>query len=99
MVMAIFGERMEDIFERLHEARSFVQVASQTLTWELPLHPALRSKEDYELRVQLRHDLWGSCVAEVDRVETCLEAFRKGIERVCKPVVDKEFSEGFIGAP
>jgi hypothetical protein len=97
MVMAIFGEQMEDIFQKLHEARSLVQVASQALTWDLPLNPSIRSKEDYEFRVQLRQDLWGG--TSEDRVETCLEAFRKGIERVCKPFVDREFSDGFIGAP
>lgn len=98
LVMAIFGEHMEKVFEELHNARSIVQVASQTLTWELPLTPTVRTKEDYELRVQLRNDLWGTKAGE-DRVETSLEAFRKGIERVCKPVVDREFSEGYIGDP
>jgi len=33
-VMAIFGEKMEDVFGKMHDARSMVHVASQTLAFD-----------------------------------------------------------------
>jgi hypothetical protein len=97
--MAMFGEKMEDDFAELHDAISLVQLASQVLTWELPLNPTVQSTEDYKLREQLRNDLWGTGGGD-DRVEASLIAIRRGIERVCKPVVVREFvDDGYIEAP
>jgi hypothetical protein len=95
VVMAIFGEHMEDVFGKLHDARSIVQVASQTLAWD---EPPPNTEENRKLRLQLRNDIW-AISKDTDRVQETLNAFRKGIERVCKPVVDREFSDGYIGAP
>jgi hypothetical protein len=96
LVMAVFGEQMEEVFGRLHNARALVQVASRTLTFDPP--PPV-TPENRELANQLKADLWGEAFAE-DRVERNLEEFRKGIEKLCKPVVDRELhTEGYIGDP
>jgi hypothetical protein len=96
LVMAIFGEKMEEVFGKLHEARAFVQVASNTLAWD---EPPDSTPDNRTLKRQLRTDLWGDGSTDVDRVQVCLDEFKGGIERVCKPVVDREFSDGYIGAP
>jgi hypothetical protein len=90
VVMAVFGEHMEDVFGKLHDARAFIQVASQMLAWDYP--PPI-TEDNRALAAQLRNDLWGG-KKEIDRVQQSLDAFRKGIERVCKPVVDRQFSGG-----
>jgi hypothetical protein len=95
IVMAIFGEHMEEVFEKLHDARATIQVASQTMTWD---EPPMNTDDNRKLWAQLRNDLWGIS-KETDRVQESLDAFRKGIERVCKPIVDREFSDGYIGDP
>ncbi len=87
VMTAIFGEQMQRVFESLHEARSLVQVASQTMAWD---EPPLNTEDNRKLSTQLRNDLWGIS-RETDRVEKSLEDFRKGVERMCKPVVDREF--------
>jgi hypothetical protein len=87
----MFGEQVEKVFAKLHSARATIQVASSTLTWELPLHPPERSQDDYNLRVQMRKDLWGH--GDNDRVQADLDEFRAGIVRLCRPVVDREFRE------
>jgi hypothetical protein len=96
IVMAIFGERMEEVFRKLHEARALVQVASQTLAWD---EPPDNTPDNRQLHKQLRTDLWGGGSNDNDRVQESLDAFQKGIERVCRPVVDREFSDGYIGVP
>jgi hypothetical protein len=89
-VMAVFGEEVDAIFKRLHNARAMVQVASKTLAFEMPLNPMRESLDDHNLRVQMRNGLWGSSDGH-DRVKIDLEAFRNGIVRLCRPVVDHEF--------
>ncbi len=93
VVMAIFGEHMEEVFGKLHDARSTIQGACQTMTWD---EPPMNTDDNRKLWAQLRNDLWGIS-KETDRVQVSLDAFRKGIEKVCKPVVDREFSDGYIG--
>jgi len=88
-VMAMFGEQVETTFAKLHSARATIQVASNTLTWEMPLHAPRPSKDDFELRKQFRSDLWGG--GKDDRVQADLDEFRAGIVRLCRPVVDREF--------
>jgi hypothetical protein len=92
IVMAIFGEHMEEVFGKLHNARAMIEVASVTMTWD---PPPPNTEDNRKLGLQLRNDLWGGR-KEMDRVGQSLDAFREGIEKVCKPVVDREFSEGYI---
>ena len=93
IAMAIFGEHMEEVFGKLHDARAMIQVASQTMTWD---RPPPNTEDNRKLSLQLRNDLWGG-KKEMDRVGQNLDAFRGEIEKVCrKPVVDREFSEGYI---
>jgi hypothetical protein len=89
-VMAAFGVEAEGIFNRLHSARSTVRLAAQRLTYELPIPPTTRSEEDFNLRVQLRNDLWGT--ETENRVESQLREFRTGVERLCGPVLRREFN-------
>jgi hypothetical protein len=58
-----------------------------------------RGRDNRALHKLMRNDLWGGGSNDKDRVQESLDAFRKGIERVCKPVVDREFSDGYIGDP
>jgi hypothetical protein len=88
--MAAFGAEAEAIFNQLHGARSTVRLAAQRLTYELPIPPVTRSEEDFQLRVQLRDDLWGT--EDENRVERLLRGFRAGIERLCGPVLRREFN-------
>ena len=90
--MAIFGEHMEEVFGKLHDARAMIKVASQTMTWD---PPPPNTEDNGKLSLQLRNDLWGG-KKEMDRVGQSLDAFRGEIEKVCKPVVDREFSQGYI---
>jgi hypothetical protein len=89
--MAMFGHEAEAIFNHLHAARSIVRLAAQRLTWELPIPPIERSEEDLQLRLQLREDIWAA--GPGDRVEKLLQEFRTGIERMCGPVINREFKE------
>ena len=72
VVMAIFGEDIEIVFGKLHEARAMVQVASN-----VDLGCALSNTEDNRvLHRQLRTDLWGGDSDDVDRVQLCSDEFR-----------------------
>ena len=77
---------MEEVFGKLHDARAYIQVASQTLAWD---PPPLTTPDNIQLAAQLRNDLWGGR-KESDRVQQALDDFRKAIESACKPVVVRE---------
>lgn len=96
-VMALFGEEAEAVFGLLHDARAAVLVSAQTLTWELPARPKVPSEEDFKHREELRAYLWGNAQGD-DRVSLNLVNFRKGIERLCRPVIDRTFKERWVTA-
>jgi hypothetical protein len=56
--IAVFGERADRAFQHLDKARDLVHDAAMQLTWLLPVHPEKKSKEDFEMRMNLRGDLW-----------------------------------------
>ena len=84
LAMAIFGEQMADVFAKLHEARAAIEVSAESLATD----PTAMG--DREFAIQLRTDLVGHPDKQKDRVQQSLDAFCDGIERVCKPVVDRE---------
>jgi hypothetical protein len=89
-VMAVFGEEVEAIFNRLQNARAMVQVASRTLAFDMPVEVKGESRDDRLLRIQLRNDLWGTGDGK-DRVAVELRLFRDEITRLCRPVVEHGF--------
>jgi hypothetical protein len=77
--MAVFGDAAGDIFRELFEARDMVRFAAQELTWKIPVVPAVRSNEDFEMRMRLRADLWQGFAGYEDRVEAKLRNYRANI--------------------
>jgi hypothetical protein len=63
---------------------NFVALDTREKPSRLPAH---------NLRLQLMNDLWGSMDGN-DRVEIDLQAFRNGIVRLCRPVVDQKLKLG-----
>jgi hypothetical protein len=97
-VMAVFGPEVEEIFAELNWARVHVQVSAQSL---------MRRREDGEVytkerakrRTQMEADIWFGMgdvypkeeLPEGDRVQKRLDAFKGGIVKLCRPIVDREF--------
>lgn len=89
--MAVFGQGTEQIFWLLHTARRDIEVACNMTLWMK--EPDRESKEDRDLWVQMRQDIWsstGASAKEGDRVGRKLEEFRSRIEALCRPIVDRE---------
>jgi hypothetical protein len=56
----------------------------------------LPGKDERELNLQMRSDIWdinSSGVKEPNRVTKLLDEFRADIERICAPVVNREFRQ------
>lgn len=87
--IAAFGARAEAAFERLSKAHSLVHGAAFQLTWWLPVHPEKPTQDDFEMRMQLRGDLWAG-FRTPDRVEVELSAFRSEMEAIFQPVIEGE---------
>jgi hypothetical protein len=88
--IAVFGRAVENAFQRLHQAHALVRDAAVQLTWQLPVEPQKPSDEDFDMRMQLRGDLWAG-FKKPDRVEIELSSFRHEIEALCRPVIEREF--------
>jgi hypothetical protein len=96
-MMAVFGPEVEMIFGELNQARAHVQVAAQMLM--RPDFGALVTEESIKRRNQMEADIWsglGDVYPEEelpggDRVQKNLNAFKDGIVRLCRPIVDREF--------
>jgi hypothetical protein len=88
--IAVFGTAVEVAFQRLDQATTLVRDAAVQLTWQLPVHPEKRSQEDFEMRMRLRGDLWAGFKTP-DRVEMELSAFRKEVEAIFRPVIERGF--------
>ncbi len=88
--VALFGDMVESVFERLELTESLVRDAAVQLTWQLPVHPEKPSKEDFDQRMQLRAYLWAGFGGEKDRVENELQAFRSETEHFFRKVIKRE---------
>jgi hypothetical protein len=96
-VMAVFGPEVEAIFGELNQARAHVQVAAQMLMrrdfGDAPTDQNLR------MRTRMEADIWLGIgdvypreeLPEGDRVQRNLNAFKDGIVKLCRPIVDREF--------
>lgn len=89
--VALLGETVEGIFEKLEIAESRVRDAALQLSWQLPVHPEARSEEDFAHRMQLRADLWAG-FSSPDRIEKELEAFRAETEKFFRKVLTQKSS-------
>jgi hypothetical protein len=96
-LMAVFGPEVEKIFAELNQARAYVQVAAQMLM--RPDFALNMTEENVKLRTRLEADMWSGMAAvhseeELpggDRVQRNVNAFRDGIVKLCRPIVDREF--------
>jgi hypothetical protein len=91
--MAVFGDESERIFERLHKARKTVEVTAEALIDEYRIELDPTDAEGRERRRKWRVDVFASpdVVAEGDRVGKLLEEFKTEIEKLCRPIVDREY--------
>jgi hypothetical protein len=88
---AVFGPRAEAAFERFNKAEHLVRDSATQLVWQIPVRPEKPSNEDYEMRMALRSDLWAGFLGRDDRVERELDAFRSEMEKVFRPVIERNF--------
>jgi hypothetical protein len=96
-LMAVFGPQVEKIFAELNQARATVKVAAQMLM--RPDFARSDGRENRKLRTRLEADIWSNMAAVYseeelpggDRVQRNVDAFRDGIVRLCRPIVDREF--------
>jgi hypothetical protein len=92
-IMAVFGKKSEESFQKLHRARNHIQAACDVL---MEVADPLPGKDERELNLQMRSDIWdinSSGVKEPNRVTKLLDEFRAHIERICAPVVNREFRQ------
>lgn len=87
--IAMFGARAEMAFERLENARAWIEDAANQLTWQIPVVPPVRSQEDFDMRMRLRGDMWAGFAEQRDRVEDELGTFRSEMEVIFKPIIAK----------
>jgi hypothetical protein len=88
--MALFGVKIQETFLELHKARRKIEVACQMLHQHLDDMP-LVPDPNKGLWQQLRADLCGAegeFAPEGDRIGKQLTAFREGIERECRPIIE-----------
>ncbi|HEX3506649.1 MAG TPA: hypothetical protein VHU22_24980 [Xanthobacteraceae bacterium] len=88
--VAVFGDKAERAFHHLNAAQDLVREAAMQLTWFLPVHPEKPTKEDFDMRMKLRGDLWAG-FQKPDRVENAVIAFRSEAEAAFKPVIQRRF--------
>jgi hypothetical protein len=80
--MAVLGLSVEDIFLLMHRARREIEVAAQTLASNHGMPPKLID--------ELEHDVWSR--GGSDRVGQKLTEFRERTEKLCRPLIDREFN-------
>lgn len=92
--MAVFGPETEKIFADLNMARVQIQISANSLMrrgeYDEPW-----TEERAQRHAQLEADIWSGFTDEDapkgDRVGKLLEAFKRGIVDICRPIVDREF--------
>jgi hypothetical protein len=89
--MAVFGEKAEEIFLLLHKSRREIEVSAQMLGWREGFNP--------EQQEQMRRDIWDHGDLENDKVGVKLLRFRKSIEGLCGPIVDREYGKSDEDSP
>jgi hypothetical protein len=90
--IAIFGENTEDIFDQLHKARRDIEAAASTIVFDFePFDPKDDPSYSKELK-GYRTTVFGPRRRdEADPVAEKLDDFRKRIDKLCRPVVDRTY--------
>jgi hypothetical protein len=89
--IAMFGEKTEEIFDQLHSARRDIEATASTMVFEdEPFNPKDPSYKE-ELK-GYRSTVFGPMRRDAhDAVAEKLDAFRKRIHELCRPVVDRTY--------
>ena len=91
--MAVFGKKSEESFQKLHRARNHIQGACDVL---IEVADPIPGRDELDLNLQMRSDIWdinSSSVKEPNRVTKLLTEFRADIERICAPLINREFQQ------
>ena len=91
--MAVFGAESERAFKLLHKARSTIEVSCEMLMWEFKEQPRREDKDNHDLWLQMRADIWASpgSRTERDQVGRNLDNFVSKIEALCRPVIQQGY--------
>jgi hypothetical protein len=91
---AIFGFEMEEVFLLLQKARREIEVAAETLARD-PV-ATNRTPGNIETWKQFHDVVWmnhAKTRGKEDEVGKKLTEFQKGIKKVCRPIVNKEYRD------
>jgi hypothetical protein len=89
---AIFGPEVEETFLLLQKARREVEVSAEML-YRNP-EPDFKSSDNLETWNSFRADVWpayGKLAKEGDQVGKKLADFKDRLEKLCRPVIDREY--------
>jgi hypothetical protein len=90
-VMALLGQKAEQVFMLMHKARREIEVAADMLAWRVqnPIGP--EPNHDEEFWRQCKRDIYdyGDFEPNQDKVGKKLVEFREKMEALCRPVIDK----------
>jgi hypothetical protein len=91
--MAAFGPDSEDIFMLLHKSRREIEVSSEMLAWKAYNHEGVEPDHNEAFYEQCRRDIWevGDFQREKDKVGQRLIEFRSRMEKLCRPIIDREY--------
>jgi hypothetical protein len=87
--MAVFGRETDAVFSKLYRARNNVQAAIDVLMMTEDPRP-----DEADMVAQLRSDIFntkGPKVKEPERTKKLVAEFRDDVERICAPLVNREF--------
>ena len=97
---AIFGPEVEETFLLLQKARREVEVSAGML-YRNP-EPDFKSSDNLETWNSFRADVWpayGNLAKQGDQVGKKLSDFRERLEKLCRPVIDREYGRNLSGRP
>ena len=93
--MALFGPDTESIFLELHKARRQIEVSAGLLYQHFLSEGGLTLTDDNrKLRQEQLEDIdWAEASGAKggDRIKAILSAFRTGMEKLCRPVVERGY--------
>src|SRR6266567_2276120 len=93
--MAMFGTQVEDTFMLLHKARREIEVASDMLASKVTDEAGPQRDRNDEFWEQCRRNIWehGDFDKGKDKVKFKLTQFRVDVEKLCRPIIDREFDK------
>jgi hypothetical protein len=87
--MAVFGRETDAVFMKLYRARNNIQAAIDVLMMTEDPRP-----DEADMVAQPRSDIFnskGPKVKEPERTKKLVAEFRDDVERICAPLVNREF--------